>query len=591
MPEVRLSVAAYSVQNAKPTQKYGQITPLPVYQGAQDILLRVSLAGIPKGATITSAALQFVQGAGVSGTHSLTLYRVTGAWPSSVTWSTLPSFTGTGAVTVSKSSPAAGTLWSWGLTSFVQAMVTGTNLNIGFLIAKNQTSRVTLLGTPASSGKPVLVVQYTLTPSTPTNLHPSSGAVSVAKPSLTFNTDDDVVSIQVQIDAAADAVSPDFDSGEVAATAGLLDLNDTAYGGLSNGASTSWRARQKNGAGWSTWSSWATFSRTNKSSLTIDEPTSGTVSDGTPPTEWTFGGTQTAWQVRLLDASGRVLSDSGRQNGTATSYNPSKGLTTNGQTGTLQVRVWDDVDREATPGDPAYTETNLALTLTLDGSVDPVDSLTAVQTDASPVVTLTGTRNEIPDYVQVFINGTRVATYAGLDVFDGDDFTIQDVSAPMNQEATYRVAAVVNGAVASGGPTATLTPKTSGIWLIDESDHDDKVVLWRNGPQNQSAPELSIVHTPIGDDDEAEVVRRRLVRFKPQGDVAGTILDARGFTAAASEALLNAWTEYDAGHLFRLVMGNLNRTVIIGDLTLAEPPATNDQQRVVDVTFNWWSQS
>lgn len=592
MTDLSIGVAAYSVQNPKASQKYGQLALLPVLQGAQDVLLRVSLAGIPKDATILSAVMRFAQGAAVTGTHSLNLYRVTGAWPSSVTWSTLPTFTATGTVLVSKVAPAAGTVWGFDITALVQTLVSGTNPNIGFLLAKNQATRITFNGTPASSGKPVLVVSYTLAPATPSNLNPASGSVSLAKPTLTFDADDDILKLQVQIDPAANGVSPAFDTGDVDAAAGLLDLTTTAYAGLSNAATTSWRARQKNANGYSPWSSWATFTRTNKSAVTITAPSTGAITDGTPPVTWTFGGTQRSWQARLLDSHGNPISDSGRQIGTATSWTPTKGLTSNGATGTIEVRVWDNVDRESTAGDPPYAVVTLAVTLTLGAGVTPVTDLAVAQDGVSPVVHLSGHLAAVPDEMRVFVNGVQVASYVGVDVFTGTAFTIPDVSAPMNLAATYRVAPVVNGVVASGGNTVTYTPKCAGMWLIDESDHTAAVVIWGDDDQEQDQPEIAIEHTPISDgDDQVQVIRRRLVRYPPQGTIVGELLsDTMGVDVVACEANIRAWADYDAGHLFRLVLGNMNRTVIIGYLVFAEPALTGPANRILDVTFKWWSQ-
>lgn len=595
MTDVLLGVAAYSAQSAKPSTKFGQLALLPLFQSQKNVETQFSLAGIPAGATILSAILNFKQGVAVTGTHSMSVFRLTSPLVSSITWDTLPTRAASATVTVSKSSPAAGTVWGFDITALVQTFVTGTNKNLGLAIAKNEASLITLLGTTAAANKPNLAITYTLAPSTPSNLHPSSGAVSIAKPTVTFDTDDDVVSIQVQIDPSSNPTTPAFDSLEVAATAGLLDLTlatpGGTYAGLSNAATTTWRARQKNASGWSPWSSWATFSRTNKSAVTITSPSTGAITDGTPPTTWTFGGTQRSWQARLLNATGAVLADSGHVNGTAASWTPAKGLVTNGQTGTLEVRVWDAVDRESTPGDAAYAIATLAVTLTLSGAVTPVTTLVVGQTNESPVVQLTGTRASIPDEVRVFVNGAQVASYVGTAVFSGANYTIPDVSAPMNLLASYRVAAVVNGVVASGGPVVAYTPRCTGIWLIDEADHSACVPVITAEKQGQTQPEFAIVHTPLTPDEDGTVqaVRRRLVSYPPQGDVLGTVLDAIGFSVVSSEAFLRAWKEYDAGHLFRLVLGNLNRTVIIGDLTFTELPESG-VDRLVDVAFNWWSQ-
>lgn len=601
MATVTRSITAVQVASAKASQKFGVITPVKV--GADpwwDVLLSMSVAWIPKNATVTSVTLSICGWGTFSGTAELKLCQITSAWTSSVTWSTLPTLVSTPPVaSLSRTSPVAGTYWNFSsddLTALVQSWVSGTATNYGLLIASVSGPLVPLRGTGDSAAPPKLTVTYTVPPVAPTGLSPSSGSVSDAKPILSWDADDDIVEANVQIADDPDS-DPDFD-GTLSVVSGLFDLSATDYAGLADGDSKVWRVRQRGDGGWSDWSSWASLARNAKPTLSITSPASSTITDGTPPVEWALAsGTQVAWQAKLVDANGKVLSDSGRTAGTATAWTPGsaffqKGLTEDGQTGTIQVWVWDDVDRSAGPGSPVTMYAELDVTLELSSGVSPVDTLAAEMSAPSPVVVLTGTRSEgAPDEVAVFRDGVQVARYTGTDVFDGTNFEIRDVSAPMLTSTTYRVAPITDGAIASGGPTVTLTPTCSGIWLVDDEDPTQMVVVWGGDDQDQSEPEQSIEHVPISSDGPIEVIRRRMVRLPAQGSVSGLLVDTAGSLAADSEAALANFKGNDAGHLYRLVLGRQSYRCIVGNIDTAEQPTDMAGQRVVAVAFDWWAKA
>lgn len=591
MPTLTLPVSAYSIQSAKSSQKYGMITPLPVQLSIAAVLASVSVAKIPRGAVVSSAVLQWWGWGTFTGTSTLAVTLPTQAWNSSVTWASRPSLTAAVA-TVSKTSPVAGAQWSFDITASVQAWVSGTSTNNGLQLAQTSGPAMKMRGTKATEAQPVLVVTYSMVPPAPTNLSPSSGVVSLAKPTLSFDADDGITQARVQISSPPGGGTPDYDV-TVNVVAGLVDLSTTAYTGLADGAVKVWRVQQKNSLGWSPWSAWATVARSSKPVLTITSPPSGTITDGTPPVQWSLAtGVQTAWQVDFFDAATKLLATSGKTSGTANSWTPPRGLVSDGQAGTIKVTVWDDVDRSSGPGDPVTIVAYLPVTLTLSNSVTPVDSINVTQQQPSPVVILTGARAAgIPDEVIVYRNGVQVGRYPGTSVFAGTSYTIRDATAPMSTPATYRVAAVVNGVIAKGGPTKTYTPTCAGIWLFDAADPTQAAVIWTGEEQDQTAPEQSIEHVPISADGDIEVVRRRMVRLPPQGSVDGTLVDGLGTLASASEVALAAFAQNDAGHLYRLVLGRQNYLCIVGNIDMDEQSTDNVAQRVVGAGFDWWAKA
>lgn len=596
MTDLTLPVTAYSIQAGKPSLVYGQLATLPVSNTQAIILLRAALDKVPASATVLSATVVFTTANASSGTSTDSIQPVTSPWTSSVTWATKPTTT-TSLDSETHASPTPGLLWSWDVTAWAQSVVSGTTTNYGLQVYTTAANPTTFAGTKAASGYPVLQLTYALLPDTPSNLHPSSGAVNTGTPSLTFDGDDDMVSLQIQIDTPPGGLSgAAYDTGEVPATAGLFSLVGTGHG-LSDGDVRVWRARQKNSSGWSPWSSWVNISRVAKATLSITSPTTSTITDGTPTIQWSFGGTQVAWRVTLQDSTtGKTLSDSGKQLGTATSWTVPKGLNKDGQAGIIRVYVWDNVDRAATPGDPIYTSVSETVTLNLDSGVTPMDSVDVSQAPPSPAVRISGIRAEgVPDQVALFRDGTQIGRWNGTDVFTGTHFAVWDYTAPMHDPVTYRVAPVtITGGVAhiaKGGTAETYTPDCVGMWLIDEADTSKAVCILGADDQDQTAPETSILHTPISSDGDIEVVRRRLVRMPPQGTVTGILVDALEWQASDSEAALREFIDFDANHMYRLVLGRLNLRVIVGDINFIEQATDTAVERVLGVSFNWYSRA
>lgn len=594
MPTLTIGLTAFSVQSAKSANPYGQLAKIPLKTGAAGAMFRAALAKIPSNATITSAKIRYQAVGAQTGTFTLQVYRLTGPWPSQVTWARRPTRSALIAST-SVTNPAAGAVFDVTVTSTVQQLVAGTLADLGWYIEISQSTILNVRGTSAASGKPVLIVTYTVPPPVPTNLQPSDAAISVGKPVLLFDADPNITSLQVQVDPAANGTTPAYDSTQQAATGGLWDLSATAYAGLAAGASTFWRCQQWTTGGPSGWSPWAAFSRTAVETLTITSPSGVApvaVADGTPPVMWTFSGTQTAWRVRLLSMDGDVIADSLQQPGTDVNWTPPKGLTTAGQHGLLEVTVWPAGNRAATPGAPVESIATLEVVLTPDGTVEVFTTVTAKNLDRSPTVTVTGHRSAIPDFVVLLRDGAEVDRWAGASVCapasgGGYTATVTDPLAVVNRPTVYALVAVVNDKQSASAPARTFTPRCMGIWLTRIED-GARAVLWDANSADQSQPETAFVHRPIN--QSGAVVRRRLMRSKPEGNASGLVVDVGPFTAADSEANLRSWAEDgDAGDLYSLQPICGSGSVIIGDLTFSE---LVDQygERMVDVAFNWWGQ-
>lgn len=591
MPTIQIPLSTVNILEAAPTRAFGQPAQVQVGTGAR-LLLAASVAQIPSTAIVQSAAVVLRSTSALSGSRTLSAYANTQGWTAQTTWSgpngqPMSSSTAAGSATVSNA--VAGSTWVIPVTSTVQSWVSRSLTNNGLKVGGDAGPYGLFAGAAASSGKPYLTVTYATTAPVPSNLRPQGAAVSLAKPTLTADVGSATQSIQVQVDASANATTPAFDSGEVATTGGLLDLSATSYAGLTDGATTQWRIRAKNALGWSDWSPWASFSRKAWKAFTVTSPGS-TSEDPSPTAAGTYAGTLTAWRVLFLNSAGVQVSDSGWQSGSAPSFTSTGSV---GASGVARFQLRDDTARTATPGDPDYLQVDKAFTVTPSGTPTAPSSVQVVKPlAASPIVQVTVQRAAIPDEVVVYRNDVQVARLKGSDVFTGSGpytASVTDCTAPMNVPATYSVRAVVNGAFSNAAAAATFVPTCSGIWLLDP-DTGTGVAVWTGEDQDQAQPELSALSRPIG--GSGAVVRRRLARGPREGSVSGQLIAAVG--ADNGETLLRSWTDgqtgYDAGHIFRLVLGNLNDPVIIGDTTFREVPANMTGQRVLGASFNWWWQ-
>lgn len=645
MPTQTTVLNVYSLQAIKASTYYGRPSTFPVRGGAGTGravgVFRPDLSKIPRNAVITNAYVQVHMAAAIAGTFTLRLYTKPTALSSRPTWANFGAV-GPQVSTQTRGSLGNGAVWKLDVTATIQAMVRGTQPNNAFRLESTSGTGMKIRGTGASGGRPALYVTYVVPPVTPSGLHPSGSAVSTSRPTLMFDAAQDITKLQVQVDPAGNGTSPAFDSGEVPTTGGLLDLSDPAYdaGGthpfppLAVGETRLWRVRQANTSGWSPWSGWTVLSRIAVGALVITQPPGDPdpdgdgvmipvpIEDNTPPVTWTYtttdGAVQTAWRGRLYDDAGEVIADSGRTLGSDTDWTPNKGLTRNGQLGVIEVEVWDNTDRVATPGDPVSVIASKPVILQADPTVDPVESLTGRVGSWVPDVTLTATRATIPDQLALVRDGAEVARWAGVDIFTDVDgvptATVTDPASTMNTEHVWQLIPIVNGKKAAGGPTFTGVPRCLGIWLAEADayfptaadpdaprDLTRRVVLWGGEGQEQTQPETAIVHQPLpatlsGAGTAAPVVRRRLLRSAPQGSLTGTVIYVGEGAPAEQvpspehvEALLREWTEADAGRRYLLTLGNYTGEVIIGDITLAETPV-QQPERQLSASLNWWAQ-
>lgn len=551
----------------------------------------------PRGSTILSATLRLRQGAqDWTGSHTITVKRVTEDWKVGRThYNNRPNVTVTGAVAVTKSDTAAATTWDFDVTAHVQIAADGGN-HFGWRVESNNNARRGFYSLNASWRKPVLIVEWSDAPAQPTTLRPDGGVISVSHPVVSCDYTDvsgstEMDAINVQIDAGDDFVSPDFDSGWVLATEPELDLATTAYAGLSAGATTFWRVRVRDAAGLeSEWSESATITRQGKGTLTVDNPAadpSDFVEEYTPPILWTHSvTTQTAWQVFIVDAAkpNTRLADSGKTLGTDDSWTVPAGVLVDDRDYIVTVRTWDQYARESTPSDPPYVEASRTFTVAYNAGVTAPTSINATQDADTPGVILTWSRGTAPDSWTIEVDGK--AAVVDLDPSDtlvsGTSHSYTYNGAHPGTDHSYMIRAVVNGQMSSGGTPDTLTVTTEGFW-VGNDEFGWFVVGGRDIDWQHQ--ETASVHTPL---NAQHVVRRVAGMRGLEGSLQGPMRGGQG-GLSLDDMRAAVWAAKEAPtEVFRLIAGNVNIPVVIGNVSMRPHQDTKPGRPVEDVSFEFW---
>jgi hypothetical protein len=361
-------------------------------------------------------------------------------------------------------------------------------------------------------------IEWTTAPGKPTDLKPSGGrAVSLAKPVLAWTFVDSKGEFQsqyqVQIDDDSGFAAPLYDSGYIVSTEWEHDLSLTAFAGLANDDVRYWRVRVKDNYGLeSPWSDPVSFARKTKGALVItnppDEP-NNTVEETTPPLQHDFTGrTQklAQWFIQKLDDDEWVtVLNSGRVATTEETYTPPAGKIVSTVDEYREVlRVWDDVARESTPGDPAYVQLIRYFTYVRSGTPAPVETLDVSNGggDDAPGVLLEWTRTLQPDFFSIMVDGRQVARVEAADVLvAGDDYRYVLYLINPRKTHSFEVEAVVLDAGkykhSDGNPIVNFKPEPTGYWLVAPR-YGLRTVLTGKEAQDKQIGGSATVFNPIG---------------------------------------------------------------------------------------------
>lgn len=552
----------------------------------------------PAGATVLSAKLVLTQVDAVAGSVQITAQRAADGWqPPQINWNNQPGVTGA-ATSLTKASPAAGTLWEIDVTDILQAIVNGST-NHGVRLTTDS-GDVKFYSLNAAGRRPYLSVVWSTAPQQPTKLAPSYGIVGEDKPVVSCDYTDrsgstDLNAIQVQTDASSSGFgAPDWDSGAVATDEPQLDLAGTSFPGLVSGVPMYWRVRVQDGDGlWSAWSDPAVMTYRAKGVVTITNPpnvASPTVTEFTPPIGWSFSVTQTHYRVLITPAANpkKILWDTEKVKGTDNSVTVPKKILKDDTTYRVVVQLWDNYpDRERTTGSPVYSEATREFVVDYDPTVDGALTMGSSRPSTrEPWIDLVFTRASAPDTWTIMRDGVAIETdVEPADIVDLDGITYRwrDYDARPEVPHVYRVRAEVNGKLSSGGPTTTITPSCVGVWLLDPTTKD--AVLLGGKDIDAASVDLAETFDTIG----AVGITRSVMGI---GGLAGSVdslmlRNRPGRPWEIAEALLYDFKSRPTDE-FRLIWGDMNIPVVLGNLTIRPHPDTLTGDVRKAVSFEWW---
>lgn len=603
------------VASTRPNTPYHRAPNLRVAQNLLESYIRLKNPA-PRGATVITATVCLTQATGYTGTRSFTLARSADDVDVNTKWTGRPGTTGAGA-TLTKTDSPAGTVWEFPVTAIYQAFVDGT-VNRGFKLTAGQAAETRFYGLDATQGRPFLRLEWGYAPQQPQNLIPSFAATSLQRwvqacDYVDRSGADDIQSVQVQIDPDGDWTGANhWDSGEQAVETPALDLSQAwtgatlngvatpTYPGLADGASTKVRMRVRDNTGiWSAYSKAVTVKRVTKAALNILAPgtaPNNKVYEFTPPINWSFGGTQTHYRVVIRKTSDPKtnLHDSGKIKGNANSYTIPARVLADETTYTVIVQVWDNVVRERSTGDPVYIEATRDFTVDYDTTPAAPSGLTADNAGTRPWVDVTITRSSSPDGWTLQRSDDNGATWRAIatDIEPADvqvtstTWRIRDWTARPGLPYRYRARAHVNGKL-TGFAETTITPKSECIWLLDpnrpaltqmplggktfETTSVDNAAVY----VIQGA--LEVVRAVVGLTGLSGTAEKLLIRDRPE----------YGLTWKQIEDRLYNLKERPTDE-FRIVIGDLNIPVALGDIVIQPHPDSRGDQVLKLVSFSFW---
>lgn len=481
------------------------------------------------------------------------------------------------------------------IEDFLQTLADGAK-NHGFKLSTSSGADNRIYGTESKYKNQTWEVVYSVAerPDPPTNLSPNGSTVATPLPVLSSDFRDPggeskvLAALQVQIGhMSGSTFISDWESDETDTSRPRLKLVDTDYTGLPEGSAKKWRMRHKDAAGyWSPWSDPAEVTYDLPAIITVTNPLDGLVFDCSPTLSIAVSdGVAKAYrlQVYKTNRATTMLYDSRKRDGndaTTISHRvpfrdkeTRKRILRDDTEYVALWRVWDNNDREATPGHPAYVYETVFFTVDDDVEQVPPDALHAAQIGDTPRVRLTW---PIPGgYAEGYViwrNGTRIARLEPDEVTIDVDNTIAtwiDIGALPNRENTYRVQAIYDGAQTTKSPAAGVTPIVNGVWLFND---DVEAVLDGIDLDGFTATEKSATHELLNAPYDVEIIYGlRGVT----GGFTGTFGSSKGRDWEATyDALMSMRIQPDSE--IRLAYGTINKPVLA---SISEPMPDGRIQR------------
>jgi hypothetical protein len=560
----------------------------------------------PIGAIVTSAKLRlWAYENWDSGTHTLTARRITESWiesgVGSLTWNKKPAFDNAVAANQNVTNFQKNQMVEIDVTAILQAAAAGSAwYGLRVVIETANTTRRKLWSSEAADPavRPQLVVTWVTVGSPPTGLIPNGArSVSVGNPILSWVYESAEGNVQtqynVQIDATSDfAVPIDWDSGWVVSGAWQSDPVALGMTSLPDGSDKWWRVRVQDSNGNTTdWSDPVEFKRTIKGVLTMTSPAASPIDDTSPVITHTFTGkTQESVQYLVYEA-GKLKYDSGRIATTVTSFMLPEGVIMLESTDyQIIIRVWDTIDRIATPGDFEYVEASRTVQYVRSGVPAAVNSITQISANNTPELVFQWSRTSRPDYFAIRVDGqyydsrvdpALVETTPGGNTYQ---YTLWNLTPRVQHTVEVEAVVLSTGTYknSSGNPTLTVTLDPRQKWLLAPTlglkipfimEEDPSAVIGEEGD----------TFFPVGRRDPVRITGG--IRGY-EGSLTGSIFDYAGRTTDQYRQDLETIKSYASTIPLRLVWAKMNIGIIIGAMSI-EP----SRDKWYGVSIDYWQVS
>lgn len=542
-----------------------------------------------RGRTVGSALLTGHAGTATAA-QTLTFYAAAAKWEAAeVTYSNKPGVTGT-PVTVAVPALAAGQEFTVNLATLLQPVADGTVKNFGWRVSTNAVATQKLATFDSGATAWTLTIEFDEDPEAPTAFAPNGTVVSAAKPVVTFDfteygaTDSDLASVRVEVDLNNDGIV-DWDSGWVAAVAPKLDLAAAGMTGtVSAGATVKWRAYVKDQSGRaSAASDWATYTYQPLGTGTLLTPAAGVLYDPTSEVIAQLSGqTLAAFRMWVTDGDDqtRIRYDSGKIQASdpalASLELPLKNshrtrIFTDDDDYQLHVRLFDTLDREATPGAPAYVDIWATVHFDDDGALAKITSLQSAQVDETPFVRLTWTDAAAADAYLVSRDGVQIARLDPADIISGvSAYTWVDMAAAPAVQHIYDVRRLTVGVGKSPSRQTSVRVDPEGIWFLRQNG--DFVVLDGDGVDQLRSTERSLRYNPINLQHAVKI----LTQYDGlSGPLAATIEDAEDQSVRDAKRVLDA-IKLSPSEPVQMIYATVSKPVLVSQLSVDPDPEYRD---------------
>lgn len=585
--EIRVSSDTW-VGSGQPNARHGEDEQVRVRAADQVALL---WAKIPwdREATVnvTGHALRLVCDGGSTGAAQLTVRGLSDRFvDTEVTWASKPGTTGpTGTLDVTDLDD--GEVIFIPATEIGQAIAAG-GRNLGVELSTNSATTIRFHSAD-SPDRPRWVSTWTEQPDAP-NVRPAGGIISAQFPTWAFDYDGDagdLSAVRIQLDPAADSVSPDFDSGEVTSSEALLRTSDTLYPGLASAASVSARGSITVGGVESGLGPWVTVQRITKGGIVVDSPSAGVVTSVTPVILATFtpaDGVEalTEQRVQIWDAARETRLYNTRRV-PATDANtiaadipfrdPVSGeriLRRKGtETYSLCVEGWGYPDRVDAPEDPAAVEVWVDFTVSDEPLLTAPTGLTADATDGRPSITLTFTIGpDAPDQIVIAADDEIVEVLEPETIHaGGTSYVYEYTGAKPYRDVELAVAQIKDNGMSPWSNAVVEQARPKGLWIIDEG-RDLRFRLTGLDVGNWVLTDQGVDYDPVGSPHRVRVVT---AQQGMSGHFTGALRDGGGLTY--DEQLADLWAiKARPTRLVRLVVGDWSIPVQLTTLSATPHP-------------------